>query len=647
MKHRRKGCSDPNDLKRPSHLTRLLLAMLAQLLAPTIVSAQPPGAIKSSPSPDGPIIEFRSGDFAIADGPKAPNGPWRHIATPNFYSMRQMGWRTGNFHSLTARFHFDRSALGDPPFALYIVSVRNQFTLLVNGIEMDRNFAHPDDQVLAWYRPYLISLPSDALKPGINEIEIRTVSQESLGVGRVMLGPDASIRDYYLKQFFWQITAPLAANFAMLVIGLLVFLLWLGRRHEIELLWLSISTVLWFLRNYQYFAVVTPFDMTVFNTLTVYATYFGTATTAAFYMTFAQTRHRTRIIPALLLGGIPLALAHTLFNASNLVFYIPTTMLVFWMAILGFRDLNRFRNIERGILGFTMMAMPVASLYDMSIVAGTRAWNGNDFYVSVFGGVIYCTAFLISFGKRALDAFTDLGDANVVLERRIAETRAELEASEASRNQLIVANALAGERGRLMQEMHDGIGSNLITALAVARQQKHPPTTINVLRKALADLKITVDSLEPVEGDLVALIGNLRHRMASDLRDAGIACKWEVQPCGPLPWLDATNALHVLRIFQESIGNILAHSQANEIRIGCREQDHGGVPGVLAYIADNGVGFADDTPDAPGKGLAGMRARARSLHGVLTCETGIGSGTVVRIWLPYTRIPATGSFTNP
>jgi uncharacterized protein involved in exopolysaccharide biosynthesis len=74
-----------------------------------------------------------------------------------------------------------------------------------------------------------------------------------------------------------------------------------------------------------------------------------------------------------------------------------------------------------------------------------------------------------------------LANANVTLEQRIAETRAELEASEAARQQLVVSHALAGERERLMQEMHDGIGSNLITALAVARQQKQPVSTIEII----------------------------------------------------------------------------------------------------------------------------------------------------------------------
>lgn len=150
------------------------------------------------------------------------------------------------------------------------------------------------------------------------------------------------------------------------------------------------------------------------------------------------------------------------------------------------------------------------------------------------------------------------------------------------------------------------------------------------------DLKITVDSLEPVEGDLITLIGNLRHRMARDLDDAGITCQWEVEDCKTLPWLDATNALHVLRIFQEAIGNVLLHSGATKIRIGCKEASHKGAAGITSFIADNGVGF-DHNADTQGKGVSNIHSRAQSLHGTLNYDTSRGVGTAITLWLPYKR----------
>jgi signal transduction histidine kinase len=306
------------------------------------------------------------------------------------------------------------------------------------------------------------------------------------------------------------------------------------------------------------------------------------------------------------------------------------------MAVIGYLHFYRTRIPSDFVWPSLMALMVVLGAYDASLAGSGNVWKGNDFYLALFNGFFYCLAFLLTFGVRALRAFTDLSKVNATLEQRIAETRAELATSEAARQELIVGRALAGERERLMQEMHDGIGSNLITALAVARQQNQPASTIKTLNRALADLKITVDSLEPVEGDLVALIGNLRHRMQGDLRDAGVMCRWEVEECRPLEWLDAANALHVLRIFQEAIGNVLTHSGATEMRIGCREQAQGGVDGIAAYVADNGQGF-DTSEELRGKGLANIRARASALHGALTSASEAGQGTIITLWLPHRR----------
>lgn len=81
---------------------------------------------------------------------------------------------------------------------------------------------------------------------------------------------------------------------------------------------------------------------------------------------------------------------------------------------------------------------------------------------------------------------------------------------------------------------------------------------------------------------------------------------------------------------------MLTHSGATEMRIGCREQMQGGVYGIAAHVADNGRGF-DVAEEMPGKGLANIRSRARSLHGVLTSKSEPAQGTVITLWLPYQR----------
>ena len=604
-------------------------------VVPCVALAQFPSAFNSSDTKYGPQIEFIEGEFILVDGLEAPNSGWEQKPNPHIYRLYDSGWKAGDYHTLVGRFRFDRKDVSKDTLALYTISTRNSFIISLNGTEVFRNYAHVEEKKNTWYRPYIVPLPKGLLISGSNEVHFHVHSQESVGVGRVIIGSHKGLQKYYDQKFFWQISAPIVANVAMVLLGGFVFLFWLGRRHEMELLWLSIATLLWFFRNHLYFSETIPIHLETYILGTVYVTYFGAVASAAFYFYFIRQRHRKRVVTWMFLAGIPLVLISLFVTKSDLVFYAPTLLVVITMASFAVLDLIRHRSFERGILAFGMAVTPLASMYDLAM-AMIHEGDGSASYIAIYGGLFYTTAFIISFGKRALDAFVGLEKSNIILEKRIEEARAELADSEEKRQELIVGQAVADERDRLMQEMHDGIGSNLITALAVARQQNHPQSTQKTLERALTDLKITVDSLEPIEGDFVALIGNLRHRLAGNLRDAGIDCKWEVEECAPLPWLDATNALHVLRIYNEAIGNVLAHSNATEMRIGCAETEHEGIPGISAYVADNGIGF-DTRLETPGKGLSNLRARANSLHGVLSCVSSPNNGTVISLWLPYER----------
>lgn len=585
----------------------------------------------------GPVIELLEGDYVLSSSTTPPTSGWTRQPTPRIYRLIETKWRMGDLHTLWGRHRFDRTVLGDGPLTLYTVSTRNQFAVFLNGAEVFRNYANNKDQKNAWYRPYIVHLPQGDLKPGVNEIMVRAFSQESVGVGRLIVGQRTEIEKFYNKQYFWRITAPMIASSLMLMLGIFALLMWLQRREEVELAFLAISTVIYFLRNLNYFAEDVPFNLALFSGLSVAATLLSMVMTFSFYIAFLRVPGFKNIITVLIALTIPYTWAHWYFGLDNMMLYIPTIVLVFVAIYLGTRDILRRASAAKFAWLLVMVLMLVFGVYDASLASTGHIWKGNDFYLAVFNGFFFLLAFLLTFGLRAVSAFSALGEANATLERRVEETRAELALSEEARQKLIVGRAIADERDRLMQEMHDGIGSSLITALAVARQQQHPEATIKTLSRAISDLKITVDSLEPIEGDLVALLGNLRHRMASDLGDAGITCRWDVGHCGPLPWLDATNALHVLRIFQEAIGNVLAHSGASELKIGCREASLADLPGIAAFVADNGTGFDPSLLKIAGKGLSNMRARAASLHGHLSCETSQSGGTTLTLWLPYAR----------
>lgn len=617
---------------------RCLIIFWVMLCFAGSVSAQAINQTEPLDVKSGTAIEFIEGEFILAEGIDMPASGWTVGPSPNIDLRNKTDLPTGEYRTMAGRFHFDRKSIGTDPSAIYMIGTRDNFTVSINGDEVFRNFANISDPKNPWYRPYLIPVPDQVLNAGENEIVIHAFSRHQVGIGRIAIGSSAGLHTYYKSHFFWHIQAPMITNYTMLLLGLLVFIFWVARKQEIELLWISIANILWFIRNQIYFFEETPFNpafYSIYSAVSVHASYFAAVATTAFYLHFIKLRNRKIIIASIFILGIPILLARIWTPFSSYVIYVAGTLVISFVGIIALRDIYRNRKIERIVLGLGMVLLPFASFHDLVDLL-LYSGDGHATYLVVFGGFFYAIVFLLYFGMRILTAFTDLEKSNVILEQSIAKTREDLAESEAIRRNLVIAQAVTTERGRLMQEMHDGIGSNLTTALAVARQQNQPSTTIKVLRRALGDLKLTVDSLEPVEGDLVALIGNLRHRMARDLADAGITCKWEVEDCAPIAWLDATNALHVLRIHNEAISNVLSHSNATEIRIGCVEAEHEGVPGVSTYIADNGKGI-DKNSETQGRGLANMRSRAYSLHGQLFCEPQPGGGTRIRLWLPYQR----------
>src|SRR5450830_1817985 len=119
-----------------------------------------------------------------------------------------------------------------------------------------------------------------------------------------------------------------------------------------------------------------------------------------------------------------------------------------------------------------------------------------------------------------------------------------------------------------MQDMHDGLGSSLISALRVVEHGKMSDAEVaQVLRGCIDDLKLAIDSMEVVEADLLLLLATLRFRLAPRLDSVGIRLHWEVQDLPALNWLTPGNSLHILRILQEAFANIIKHAQATEISV--------------------------------------------------------------------------------
>ncbi len=118
------------------------------------------------------------------------------------------------------------------------------------------------------------------------------------------------------------------------------------------------------------------------------------------------------------------------------------------------------------------------------------------------------------------------------------------------------------------------------------------------------------------------------------LEAAGIHVRWSMGELPERPWLDPPMALHVLRIVQETLANVLKHARANEVAISAQTDE--GSRSVIVRVADNGIGFTP-RPDRLGRGLKNMKHRARQLGGSVSITPDEQQGTRMELRLPVER----------
>lgn len=202
--------------------------------------------------------------------------------------------------------------------------------------------------------------------------------------------------------------------------------------------------------------------------------------------------------------------------------------------------------------------------------------------------------------------------------------------------------AVIQERRRIAQDLHDGVGSQLVNILATLDVRAPQQQAVALaLEQCLVDLKFMVDSIDGSEESVVEALGQLRYRVQHALDKLGIRMIWTVDVDGPLQDFHGERAQQVLRITQECLSNIMRHAGATVVEVVCRYLHDS--DSMLLEVRDNGCGIASREAGRPtGKGLQGMQHRARKLGGYLQISTKSRVGTRVRLLVPLRAHEAAG-----
>lgn len=198
----------------------------------------------------------------------------------------------------------------------------------------------------------------------------------------------------------------------------------------------------------------------------------------------------------------------------------------------------------------------------------------------------------------------------------------------------LLQRVVLAERQRILRELHDGVGASLAGLLCLVGRRDADPSVLEAqVREALDEMRMVVDSLQPLHGDLATVLATLRHRLQPRLVAAGVALRWDVGRLPPLPQLSPHAALQVQRILLEGVTNVLRHARAHQLVVQAHAVDGGGIE---VSLTDDGVGLPE-APCARGHGLANMQARAASIRAGLHVRRADGGGTRVLLQWPLGR----------
>lgn len=470
-------------------------------------------------------------------------------------------------------------------------------------------------------------------------LRIQHTGSSQVAVSTLWLGSESALNRRHTIRHWLQLELPAMLSAAFLAVGVFALCVWARRRHETGYLLFFGLAAAAFARGLHFYV-----ERTVSNDWFAWLTVnslFWLVVIVHFFLRMVHgkpLRWLTRSLAAgvVLIGVLTLPALAVLPNTPKItpLVYALAGTLGGVVALLG--GVAAWRTSREGRL--------VVGGFVVCILFGLSDWLLQNNFVSpeslYFGAYANAVTFVVFGGlmfRRYLQAISDVEAMNAQLTHRLQAREAELERSHQRLREVERQQTLSQERQRLMQDMHDGLGSSLISAIrSVEHGGMSDAKVSQVLKDCLDDLKLTIDSMEPVEADLLLLLATLRFRLEPRLEDTGIALRWEVQELPVLDWLDPSSALHILRIVQESIANSLRHTRATEIRVRTSvEASH-----VRVSIEDNGQGFdvAHALTRASGRGLQNQQRRAQALGGRVEWQSG-PTGTVFCLWLPLVREP--------
>jgi signal transduction histidine kinase len=549
--------------------------------------------------------------------------------------------------------HFSLDVIPLEAVGMLFYKVGNAFEVSLNGVilQTEGDMSHYNGADHSQVPHFLLIAPSLLQKNNRLEVRIRADAGRRGGLAPVVLGSASTTYGTYLSGYHWRITASLAVAVFSAFISLIAFSLWAtqvdtaptgGPRRDALYLYAAMAELLWsFGAGYIMFDNP-PVRWPWWGVMTI-----GASTWWCIFMTlfcvqvagwqnlpWAQWFRRWLFSLAVLViilacwglsSGMPkmLTLGYTLLAA---------TFVVFCAAFLS--GALRSKSYDHRLVALATLVNVIVGVRDVYVFRIQPSYGEITWlrYSSVLFGLTL-TYIMIARFKAATQQSREL---LATLSARVAQRERELGASFQRLESLARQQERTDERTRILRDMHDGVGSHISSAIRQLQSgQSSSEMVLQTLKDSLDHLKLSIDAMNLVPGDITALLANVRYRLGPRFAAINLELEWAVEELPILRQLDAGAMRQLQFIVFEAFSNVLQHSHAKVLRIeGVQRSpaELGGAATICVTMADNGCGF--DTMQPGRRGLSAMAIRASAIGAQLHIRSRPGA-TQVELVFPH------------
>ncbi len=487
--------------------------------------------------------------------------------------------------------------------SLYIWRHNMRLSVFLDELKLGGTIKPGDWPSIGWNHPVLVDLPVTGDNHQFVYIRLEG------GPGGSVLSPLASgsrpqLQQAYDQRYLLQIQTAIWSFFLCLLLTGLSLWLWSQRQKETLYLSFAAMSLLSALTLTFFFLDTVPYNLHLWlyiqHTSTDWISFFMLAYTA-----HALNQEWRLIRKVILVACVSITIVYALLPAYHLqpVAYLVHFLLSLVMFGVGYTILHltlKSPNGTRAWFSLAFVGFLIINLHDLS----GAFLSSPDEHILISNWIhltppLMAVAFFAHLVHRFVNALEISEQLNRDLEDRVAQSRQALEVSYAENREMELQHSVDAERQKIYRELHDDLGSKLVSIVHSAEGSKQS----DLARGALESLRESIYKARHNQQSLTECINTINEEAKLRITGAGIDFRSEISN---LPDADISPeiAYNLTRILREGVSNLLQHSDAERSRLRVEFQQ----PNLIISLIDQGTGRVKDFFASGGLGNIRFRA---------------------------------------